>query len=136
MSRISGGGGGIALIVVVLAYVALLSAEPLQAEPTAPAPAPQEDCGDRKSTADIVECLATQTAVWDRRLSAAYQKLLDSLPVRRRDRLRNAQRLWIQFRDANCAYFASRSGTIARVQAGQCLLRLTTARAMELEEGI
>jgi uncharacterized protein YecT (DUF1311 family) len=135
VSRISG-GGGIALIVVVLAYVALVSARPLQAEPAAPAPAPQEDCGDRKSTADIVECLATQTAVWDRRLSGAYQKLLDSLPVRRRDRLRNAQRLWIQFRDANCAYFASRAGTIARVEAGQCLLRLTTARAMELEEGI
>jgi uncharacterized protein YecT (DUF1311 family) len=136
VSRISGGGGGIALIVVVLAYVALVSARPLQAEPAAPAPAPQEDCGDRKSTADIVECLATQTAVWDRRLSSAYQKLFESLPARRRDRLRNAQRLWIQFRDANCAYFASRSGTIARVEAGQCLLRLTTARAMELEEGI
>jgi len=136
VSRISGGGGGIALIVVVLAYVALVSSRPLQAEPAAPAPAPQEDCGDRKSTADIVECLATQTAVWDRRLSVAYQKLSESLPARRRDRLRNAQRLWIQFRDANCAYFAGRSGTIARVEAGQCLLRLTTARAMELEEGI
>jgi uncharacterized protein YecT (DUF1311 family) len=131
VSRI--GGAGIALILVVLTCVA---ARPLQAEPAAQAPAPQEDCGDRKSTADIVECLATQTAVWDRRLSAAYQKLLDSLPVRRRDRLRSAQRMWIQFRDANCAYFASRSGTIARVEGGQCLLRLTTARAMELEEGI
>ena len=133
MSRI-GGGGGIVWIVVVLACVVVLWARPLQAEPAAQVP--QEDCGDRKSTADIVECLATQTAVWDRRLSAAYQKLFDSLPARRRDRLRNAQRLWIQFRDANCAYFASRAGTIARVEGGQCLLRLTTARAMELEEGI
>jgi uncharacterized protein YecT (DUF1311 family) len=131
VSRI--GGAGIALILVVLTCV---SARPLQAELAAQAPAPEEDCGDRKSTADIVECLATQTAVWDRRLSAAYQKLLDSLPARRRDRLRSAQRMWIQFRDANCAYFASRSGTIARVEGGQCLLRLTTARAMELEEGI
>ena len=127
---------GIASIVMVLACVAVLWAPALQAEPAAQTPAPQEDCGDHKSTADIVQCLATQAAVWDRRLSAAYQKLLESLPVRRRDRLRNAQRLWIQFRDANCAYFASRSGTIARVEAGQCLLRLTTARAMELEEGI
>jgi len=129
---VSSGGGSIAWIVVVLACVVVLWARPLRAEPAVP----QEDCGDRKSTADIVECLATQTAVWDRRLGAAYQKLFDSLPARRRDRLRNAQRLWIQFRDANCAYFASRSGTIARVEAGQCLLRLTTARAMELEEGI
>ena len=130
------GGGGIASITMVLACVAMLWVQPLQAEPASQQPAPQENCSERRSTADIVECLATQTAVWDRRLGAAYQKLLESLPVRRRDRLRSAQRIWIQFRDANCAYFASRAGTIARVDAGQCLLRLTTARAMELEEGI
>jgi uncharacterized protein YecT (DUF1311 family) len=130
VSRI-GGSGCIAWMAMVLACAAALWAQPLHAEP-----ASEETCTDRKSTADIVECLATQTAVWDRRLSTAYQKLSDSLPVRRRDRLRSAQRLWVQFRDANCAYFASRAGTIARVEAGQCLLRLTTARAMELEEGI
>jgi len=113
----------------MLAYVAALGASPLHAETAA-----EEVCTDRRATADIVQCLATQTAVWDRRLATAYQKLLDALPARRRDRLRNAQRLWIQFRDANCAYFAGRAGSVARVEAGQCLLRLTTARAMELEE--
>jgi uncharacterized protein YecT (DUF1311 family) len=123
--------GGVGFIAMVLACVVTLASRPLRAEP-----ASEDPCADRKSTTDIVECLATQAAVWDRRLSVAYQKLLDSLPARRRDRLRNAQRLWIQFRDANCAYFASRSGTIARVEASQCLLRLTTARAIELEEGI
>jgi len=30
-------------------------------------------------------------------------------------------------------YFASRSGSIARLEASHCLLRLTTARALELE---
>ena len=124
-------GGGIAFIAIVLACAVTLAARPLRAEP-----ASEDPCADRKSTTDIVECLATQAAVWDRRLSVSYQKLLDSLPARRRDRLRNAQRLWIQFRDANCAYFASRSGTIARIEAGQCLLRLTTARTIELEDGI
>jgi uncharacterized protein YecT (DUF1311 family) len=114
---------------MVLACVVTLGARSLQAEPAAA----EEACADRKSTTDIVECLATQTAVWDRRLGMAFQKLLESLPTRRRDRLRNAQRLWIQFRDANCAYFASRSGSIARVEASHCLLRLTTARALELE---
>jgi uncharacterized protein YecT (DUF1311 family) len=130
------GVGGIATVVMMLVCVAMLWVRPLQAEQASQPPPPQENCGERRSTADIVECLATHTAVWDRRLSAAYQKLLETLPMRRRDRLRSAQRTWIQFRDANCAYFASRSGTIARVEAGQCLLRLTTARAMELEEGI
>jgi uncharacterized protein YecT (DUF1311 family) len=122
-----GGRGGLACLVVA---VAVLWTQPLRAEPNK-----EENCEDRKSTADIVECLAIQTAVWERRLNAVYQKLMEELPARRRDRLRSAQRLWLQFRDANCAYFASRTGTVARVDAGQCALRLTSARAIELEEG-
>lgn len=129
MSRTGGRGGGAGLVIAVTCMAALWT-QPLRAEPNA-----EENCEDRKSTADIVECLATHTAVWERRLNTAYQKLMDDLPARRRDRLRSAQRLWLQFRDANCAYFASRAGTIARVDAGQCLLRLTAARAIELEDG-
>ncbi len=111
-----------------LAFALILSATSLNAEP-----APEEKCNDANSTAEIVECLATQTAIWGRRLSTAYQKRMNSLAARRRDWLRNAQRLWIQFRDANCAYFASGEGSIARIEASQCLLRLTAARAQELE---
>jgi uncharacterized protein YecT (DUF1311 family) len=130
VSRTGGRGVAVAGLVIAVACMAALWAQPLLAEANA-----EENCEDRKSTADIVECLATQTAVWERRLNAAYQKLINDLPSRRRDRLRTAQRLWLQFRDANCAYFASRAGTIARVDVGQCALRLTAARAIELEEG-
>jgi uncharacterized protein YecT (DUF1311 family) len=122
------GRDGRAGIVIAIMCMASLWIQPLQAEPK------EENCEDRKSTADIVECLAIQSAVWERRLNAAYQKLMDDLPARRRDRLRSAQQIWLQFRDANCAYFASRDGTIARVDAGQCLLRLNAGRAIELEE--
>ncbi len=130
MSQTGGRASGVACLIIAVACLAALWAQPLQAEPNT-----EENCEDRKSTADIVECLATQTAVWERRLNTAYQKLMEELPVRRRDRLRSAQSLWLQFRDANCAYFAGRAGTIARVDAGQCVLRLTSARAIELEEG-
>jgi len=119
---------GSAGMVIAIMCMASFWTQPLQAEPK------EENCEDRKSTADIVECLAIQAAVWERRLNAAYQKLMEDLPARRRDRLRSAQRIWLQFRDANCAYFASREGTIARVDAGQCLLRLNAGRAIELEE--
>jgi uncharacterized protein YecT (DUF1311 family) len=130
VSQTGGRASGVACLIIAVACLAALWAQPLQAEPNT-----EENCEDRKSTADIVECLATQTAVWERRLNTAYQKLMEELPVRRRDRLRSAQSLWLQFRDANCAYFAGRAGTIARVDAGQCVLRLTSARAIELEEG-
>jgi uncharacterized protein YecT (DUF1311 family) len=119
---------------ILVALALVVAAPPLRAE-TAPAEgASEETCNDAKSTTEIVQCLATQTAIWDRRLNTAYQKLLASLPPRQRERLRNAQRLWVQFRDANCAYFASGQGSITRIEAGQCMLRLTAARAQELEE--
>jgi uncharacterized protein YecT (DUF1311 family) len=130
VNQTGGRAKGVACLAIAVACMVALWAQPLQAEPNT-----EENCEDRKSTADIVECLAIQTAVWERRLNAAYQKLIDDLPARRRDRLRSAQRLWLQFRDANCAYFASHAGTIARVHAGQCALRVTSARAIELEEG-
>jgi uncharacterized protein YecT (DUF1311 family) len=126
----TGGRAGVGWVVIAVMCLAALWTRPLQAEPST-----EENCEDRKSTTDIVECLAIQTAVWERRLNVVYQKLMEELPARRRDRLRSAQSLWLQFRDANCAYFASRAGTVARVDAGQCVLRLTSARAIELEEG-
>jgi uncharacterized protein YecT (DUF1311 family) len=119
---------------ILVALALVVAGSPPRAE-TAPAEAvPEEKCNDANSTTEIVQCLATQAAIWDRRLNTAYQKLLETLPPRRRDRLRNAQRLWVQFRDANCAYFATGEGSIARIEAGQCMVRLTAARAQELEE--
>jgi uncharacterized protein YecT (DUF1311 family) len=45
-----------------------------------------------------------------------------------------AQRLWIQFRDANCLYFDMGEGTIARIDAAECMRNMTETRAHELEE--
>jgi hypothetical protein len=44
-------------MVIAIMGMASLWTQPLQAEPK------EENCEDRKSTADIVECLATQAAV-------------------------------------------------------------------------
>ena len=37
---------------------------------------------------------------------------------KQREQLRVAQRLWIQYRDANCLYYDLGEGTIARIDAG------------------
>ncbi len=95
------------------------------------------DQGDPKScdgsTAEMVECLKAQTAQWDKRMTIAYQRAMKSAGDAQRDQLRAAQRLWIQYRDANCLYYGMGEGTIARVDAGECLRRMTEARARELE---
>jgi uncharacterized protein YecT (DUF1311 family) len=52
---------------------------------------------------------------------------------KQREQLRSAQRLWIQYRDANCLYYGLGEGTIARIDAGECMRNTTKARAEELE---
>jgi len=94
---------------------------------------PKESCDG--NTFQMVECLKTQTAQWDKRMNVAYQAALkDASSDKQREQLRAAQRLWIQYRDANCLYYGLGEGTIARIDAGECMRNLTQARAKELED--
>ena len=85
------------------------------------------------STYEMVECLKAKTAVWDKRMTIAYQRMLKAGEPKQREQLRVAQRLWIQYRDANCLYYGLGEGTIARIEAGECMRNMTEARAKELE---
>ena len=93
-----------------------------------------EPCSSKSSTADIVECVAELTEAWDVRLNAAYQSLVKGMPPKSREALRVAQRLWIKYRDANCAWYGSGEGTITAIEAAECVRSMTAARATELEE--
>jgi uncharacterized protein YecT (DUF1311 family) len=89
---------------------------------------------DGVSTPEIVNCVMAKTAQWDKRMNAAYQKAMKEDEPKRQEQLRTAQRLWIQFRDANCLYFDMGEGTIARIDAAECMRNMTEARARELED--
>jgi uncharacterized protein YecT (DUF1311 family) len=89
---------------------------------------------DGVSTPEIVDCVNARTAQWDKRMNTAYHKALKADGPRRQEQLRTAQRLWIQFRDANCLYFDMGEGTIARIDAAECMRNMTEARARELED--
>ena len=93
---------------------------------------PEKSCDG--NTFQMVECLKAQTAQWDKRMTAAYQQALKDAVPQQRDQLRAAQRLWIQYRDANCLYYDMGEGTIARIDAGECMRNMTKARATELED--
>jgi len=86
------------------------------------------------NTYEMVECLKTGTAQWDKRMTIAYQQALKDAVPQQHEQLRAAQRLWIQYRDANCLYYGMGEGTIARIDAGECMRRMTEARARELED--
>ena len=92
---------------------------------------PEQSCDG--NTFQMVECLKARTAQWDKRMTIAYQQAMKDAGTAQREQLRAAQRLWIQYRDANCLYYGMGEGTIARIDAGECMRTMTKARAEELE---
>jgi uncharacterized protein YecT (DUF1311 family) len=92
-----------------------------------------EECAVKASTPDIVACVTVKTKLADLALNNAYSALASGLAPSRKETLRKAERLWLQFRDANCQFYGSTAGTIARVQAVECLRAMTLTRAHELE---
>jgi len=92
---------------------------------------PEKSCDG--NTFEMVECLKARTAQWDQRMTTAFQQALKDTVPQQREQLRAAQRSWIQYRDANCLYYGLGEGTIARLDAGECMRSMTEARARELE---
>jgi uncharacterized protein YecT (DUF1311 family) len=85
-------------------------------------------------TQNMVECIDAETKRQDARLNKAYKALVADLNPERKKQLLEAQRAWLKFRDTNCAfYYDPEGGTIARVQAVDCLMTMTANRATELE---
>ena len=59
--------------------------------------------------------------------------ILWASPGRAFTRRSAAQRLWVQYRDANCAFYGVQDGSIRQVQAAECIRSMTEDRAHELE---
>ena len=91
-------------------------------------------CGDQPNTLAIVDCVSGHTKTWDRRLNAAYKALGEASDPAQRDPLKAAQRLWVQYRNANCAFYDAHEGTIRQVLAAECMRSMTQDRALELEQ--
>lgn len=87
------------------------------------------------TTAEMVGCNVKEAKVQDARLNKAYKIALAAQEGNRRDQLQDLQRLWIKYRDANCAFAGSATGgTIDQVNGSGCVLDMTQARAQELED--
>lgn len=96
------------------------------------------------TTAGMTACAVAETAIWDEFLNTAYQDLraqmreMDAMEntgeVSRADALRDAQRAWIAFRDAECDFNWAmfQEGTIRSNVYAACVQDLTAQRALEL----
>jgi len=88
-----------------------------------------------ETTVGMTNCSLRETALWDERLNARYEALEDTLEPEVFATLREAQRAWIAYRDAECAFAHAlwSPGTISSVVAAGCLLDQTARRAIALE---
>ncbi|AQV94893.1 DUF1311 domain-containing protein [Cupriavidus necator] len=122
-------------VIACLAVLGLaVAAAPARAAENDGLSAEYERCMARAvSTADMLNCAAMESRVQDSVLNSTYQALLRRLEAPRTGQLRVAQRMWLEFRQANCAYVANPAGgTAARVAGATCMLQMTAARAREL----
>ena len=93
-------------------------------------------CMDRSGgvTVEMLDCIGRELEIQDAMLNAAYRDLGARLSPARKQQLTAAQRLWIQYRDANCGFYADPDGgTLATVASNECVLRETSERAEELK---
>lgn len=75
-------------------------------------------------TVEMLNCIDEELVSQDARLNGAYQRLKTQLTPARKQQLVAVQRLWIQYRDANCKFYADPDGgTFANLNANDCVLR-------------
>jgi uncharacterized protein YecT (DUF1311 family) len=120
-------------ILFAVPALAVVVALPARAEMFGPGFQP---CGKKTSTVEVVDCVQAKTNVADQRLNAAYKALQAQIDANQRQPLLAAQRLWVQYRDANCAFYGVQDGSIRQVQAAECLRSMTEDRARELEKAM
>ena len=92
--------------------------------------------GKETSTLAVVECVQAKTNTADRPLNAAYKALQARIEANQRQPLLAAQRLWVQYRNANCAFYGMRDGSIRQVQGAECIRSMTENRARELANAL
>jgi uncharacterized protein YecT (DUF1311 family) len=88
------------------------------------------------NTFTIVACHMREQKIWDGYLNDWYGEAESRLKDRpgAAAALKEAQHVWIQFRDAKCNYWEKlyEGGTFASVAAGDCMRVETGRRALEL----
>ena len=101
------------------------------------------------STLGMTSCLNAEADVWDKFLNVEYKATMAAFRAmdedeaeyfpefaNRAEKLRDAQRAWIAFRDGECAlaYAMWGSGSMRNIAYTDCRMQMTAKRAMELRD--
>jgi uncharacterized protein YecT (DUF1311 family) len=112
-----------------------MAARPSEAEMFGPNYYLPCSAGETPSIPEILSCVQANTEKLDQRLNGAYKTLQGRIDFSQRQPLLTAQRLWLQYRDANCKFYGSQEGTSAvrQLQTAECMRSMTEDRARELQ---
>jgi uncharacterized protein YecT (DUF1311 family) len=120
------------LTMLSLVFGALIVASPIC--PAQHMNAKDASCQGPASTVDEAACFGAALSRADAELNRFYRRVQTVVEGRHLSNLKNAQRLWIQFRNANCSaeYDLYEGGTAGPTVKSACLEAMTRRRTEEL----
>lgn len=97
-----------------------------------------EQCLNKESsTAGMSQCYGNANKAWDKEMNAQYTQVMKKLTGAPKDKLRNAQRAWLTYRDnwldASRSYFLSSQGSMAALSVGAQGVSLVRNQALMLQ---
>lgn len=100
---------------------------------------PESNClQTAQNQAELNDCAAQTYKNADGEMNKAYKKVMDTLKIspEKSKALLQAQRAWLKFRDADCAFLSSNSagGSINAMNNTLCLSERTTERTNALNK--
>jgi uncharacterized protein YecT (DUF1311 family) len=100
-----------------------------------PSSAMAKDCSRLNTQTDMNLCEGDNFKQADAKLNAVYGKLMKKISAAGQSKLREAQKSWIAYRDAQCAFetLGTIDGSIHSMVAAQCLADLTEQQTKRLQ---
>jgi uncharacterized protein YecT (DUF1311 family) len=100
----------------------------------APVFASEKDCGEMRTQMEINDCEGQKFKKADAALNAAYAKLSAKVSAEGKAKLIEAQRAWIKYRDAQCAFvtLGTVNGSIHPLEVALCETELTKEQTTRL----
>ena len=94
-----------------------------------------KDCSRLNTQTDMNLCEGENFKQADVQLNAVYAKLMKKISAAGQTKLREAQKSWIAYRDAQCAFdtLGTIDGSIHSMVAAQCLADLTEQQTKRLQ---
>lgn len=94
------------------------------------------NCEKAQTQLEMNQCAQAKKAQTDKRLNDVYRRYRQRLQPAHKQKLTDAQRAWLAFRESWCSFIASgaEGGTVQPLVLSECLRGVTEQRIKQLEQ--